>query len=135
MGIRGGHGGTGGVLEVQLASMREMDTMSRELAEICDGEPEEILKALASRESLLKEIGERQGAIERDRGDGGEGMRGEIEALAAVVHQRDEKTLGTILARRDEIMAELKSVDRSREAIRAYGPGERDRRRYRDDSA
>ncbi len=132
MGIRGGHGGAGGVLEVQLASMREMDTMSRELAEICEGEPEEILKALASRESLLKEIGERQGVIERD---GGGVMRDEIEALAVVVHQRDEKTLGTILARRDEIMAELKSVDRSREAIRAYGPGERDRRRYRDDSA
>lgn len=132
MGIRGGHGGEGGVLEVQLASMREMDAMSRGLAEICDGEPEEILKALASRESLLKEIGERQGAVERD---GGGAMHDEIEALAVVVHQRDEKTLGTILARRDEILAELKSVGRSREAIRAYGPGERDRRRYRDDSA
>ncbi len=127
----------GEVLRTQLASWRELDAMSRRLAEICDGEPAEILRTLASRETLLKEIGERQEAALAAAGavDGGAAQREQIETLTSAVRERDERTLGAILTRRDELLAELRTVDRSREAIRAYGPGERDRRRFRDDSA
>ncbi len=127
------------MFELQLASMRELDAMSQALAAICEGEPSEILQTLASRETVLGEIAARQSEIASASDGDAVGMlaeiREQIESIAMIVKERDEKTLGVIMTRRDELLADLKSVDRSREAVRAYGPDQRDRRRFRDDSA
>lgn len=123
------------MVQRERALVRELRSLSAQMERGGQGEADGLLALLGARQGVLSEIQAIEDSLRGCELD--DDLCREREEIAEAIEEvlaQDRRTLGVLLERRDEVLAELVSMRRSRHAVRAYGGAGRGAR-YRDEQA
>lgn len=123
------------LVQRERALVRELGALSSQMERGGQGEADALLAILGERQVLLSEIQAIEDSLRGCELD--DDLCREREEIAGAIEEvlaQDQRTLGVLLERRDGVLAELASMRRSRDAVRAYGGAGRGAR-YRDEQA